>query len=267
MRRSRRTTTRGFTLVELLVVIGIIAILISLLMPALNGARRSANTVKCLSNLRQIGLAFTMYSQQYKGSFPVAVHEPGSHIPIGTERRWYDLVAEFVSAQRMNTATDIAQIRANSVIWGCPDWAKSYEYDPNNVADSLRPGYGMNYYPTYFEDFDTKNLAYITGTWGRYVKQAKWTRAAQRGLLADSITHVISTPQTFSSAGQWFPYDPVVFGAFYVEARHGKRDMTKAQSYSTPCVNMLFCDGHCETVSVRAAWNAIHNPGSDQAGN
>ena len=65
--RARRS---GFTLVELLVVIGIIALLLSILLPSLSRAREQAKMVQCLSNLRQLGLAMTMYADSNKGRFP-----------------------------------------------------------------------------------------------------------------------------------------------------------------------------------------------------
>jgi prepilin-type N-terminal cleavage/methylation domain-containing protein/prepilin-type processing-associated H-X9-DG protein len=168
MRRSRGSG--GFTLVELLVVIGIIALLISVLLPALGQARRQANTVKCLSNLRQIGLAFQLYERQYKGAWPVVYHHQLAGDPLfypagHGDRSWMDFIAPFVVGQKViQTATDLDKARLQYEQMKCPSWDRRvvgtganqdpwYMGAPIPGSTTVLIGYGMHYHPTWYETY------------------------------------------------------------------------------------------------------------------
>jgi len=72
----RKRQRSALSLLELLVVVGIIALLLGLMLPAVQAMRRSADQAHCASNLRQIGLAIQMYRENHHGQFPIAARVP-----------------------------------------------------------------------------------------------------------------------------------------------------------------------------------------------
>jgi prepilin-type processing-associated H-X9-DG protein len=291
---NRRSQFTAFTLVELLVVIGIIAILIAILLPALQQARRQANTVKCLASLKDIGNAYRMYSVNNQGYYPPSRHVVANITSPGmtslVARRWTDMLSPYMTSygKDFSSAADIAKLRARSVLWGCPEWAKVVEYDPNAVGivpDNVYCGYAMNIYITFWQDSKVLNMATYNYNHTAvrnaanpeapllrrgYLKESTWTKklASDRLLLTDSqIDEMQMGSNQFSSSTiHFWPYD--VFSAldlsrFSVDARHIKPGTPKNEAINRPSINVLFADGHASTLSVRDCWNAIRNPGQN----
>jgi prepilin-type N-terminal cleavage/methylation domain-containing protein/prepilin-type processing-associated H-X9-DG protein len=146
-----RASTGGFTLVELLVVIGIIAILIGILMPALIAARKAANTTQCGSNMRQIGNAMRLYLDQNKGKFPFwhanggVWRDPGSGAMLKEDDDRGYWAIRYLPFLLKNNADYEVQVANGAGATAGLAWARSLWQCPSYAVTDLDPGYSENY--------------------------------------------------------------------------------------------------------------------------
>ncbi len=215
----------AFTLIELLVVISIIAILASLLLPAVGLIRDLANATKCGSNLRQLGMACTLYEQDNEGLIiPSLDHGFPNHwtIRIG----WPTDYAEIGDA-----LWDVNQQR--SILRSCPALAQSdyYALIAQPGGEYWSPGYGQTKFIR--PNFDSFPGAYvITNQWGgiTYPSIDKVSEKSSRLRLCDSGRSTL-----------WIDWDAGDLEHYASIARHREK------------ANVLFWDGHGERLSLEAA--------------
>src|SRR4051812_22608064 len=158
---ARRITT-AFTLVELLVVIGIIAVLIGILLPALSRARQNANSVKCMANLRQIGLAVHMYAGLNKGNLPFGFVFKGESVDGGAYPgetvEWTELLVSVLTKQgpdqsQQEKVSD-SDLRSRA-IFTCPEVVRG-----SSVRDFVTH---YSAHPRVMPDLGTKDWAKVVG--------------------------------------------------------------------------------------------------------
>ncbi len=271
-----RQKANGFTLVELLVVIGIIALLISILLPALNRARAAAQAAKCLSNVRQISQGFYLYSSDNKGvicpSYNMQGTNPGAAYPLDG---WPSILDrdKYVTSKEQDTNT----------VFYCPS-----TLDIEGMAGGqtgLDPGKpkGWMDWPNVRSTTGTQNIAQTIPARGfeKIIRSSYWINADNP--IGNTVATI--TPDTYytSSVG----YGPAADGSF---CKYTKMSRIKQSSRmvvivdgvyagrgsstrigmnnsrigyrhggkSNPTANVAFADGHAE---------AVYSPDMPRAGN
>jgi len=232
---------RGFTLIELLVVIAIIAILAAILFPVFAQAREAARKSSCASNLKQIGIAFTMYAQDYDGGYPLHYTLAPSYT---SGCYWFGCLNAGVVDK---TQGMLYPYTKNHQIQLCPSFKAGFAYN------GATGGYGYNWI---YLASDTAAGRY--GDWSVY--EAQIQRPTDCIAFTDTATYrTTGTPGLYETFSVAPPSSSLGYGDF--PSSHFRHAET---------TNAVFVDGHVKALKpIRRATNAnnvasnLHHLGVD----
>lgn len=276
----------GFTLVELLVVIGIIALLVGILMPTLGAARRSAQSTTCLAVQRQIGTGAIMHAQTHLGYYPIAGDFVGPATPQGlndpfqrkytyqtisetwfrgtTIAPWHAAIALQFSKKTANTGVNNSEIEVDETglrtylkYFLCPSHSSSAAELPNALI------YRANGLIWFLQQSYVINEAVfgVNDAMGRYRgKASKVRRPSQTVMLADGVQSGGRPAGMVASANgmNWITFinntknPPVTLAdAFLQNGKAGDKKNFDMHRHKGK-INLLFFDGHAETRVINA---------------
>jgi prepilin-type N-terminal cleavage/methylation domain-containing protein/prepilin-type processing-associated H-X9-DG protein len=233
---KRTSTRRGFTLVELLVVIGIIALLISILLPSLNKARETANKVKCANNLKQLGLAIQLYANDNHGAYPRTYFNAGATVDASngsfTAADPFSVAA--IPVWNPNTFNNVPSclfllLRTEDItpsVFNCPSTsAQPDTYGNNNLTAQNRCNWSNL----------AQNLSYSYSD--PFSSTLKMTTAMDPGF---AVAADISPGTSSSVQGA----DNVL--AVTTSSSSQQQQMGNSNNHAKAGMNILFADGHVE---------------------